>query len=243
MWVLLGGILSYIALGWGLFGVWFVVGLIRAHRPYTTRQAADAHAAAAAFLTETLPLLRPWEPAALADLSNHWEGSRASGFSSIDFQQGIVKSQGDSLAAGWLAFHLSRKGAYAFLRLATSAHEVRLDFTRDGIKIRSRGHYVGYARGRARVTYDLWDSQAQPIGTYVRFGGALKVAPYGPVVVRGRLLGEVCVMRRGRDHIFGSTPRPATQNLASDLTLEEADWLLAVVGLELMHCLREFRSP
>ena len=123
--VLLGGILSYVALAGGLFGVWFIVGLIRAHRPYTTREAADAHAAAAAFLAETLPLLRPWEPAALADLSNHWEGLRAPCFSSIDFQQGIVKGQGDPLAAGWLAFHLSRKGAYAFLRLATDSRPSR----------------------------------------------------------------------------------------------------------------------
>jgi hypothetical protein len=229
-----------------------VLSVVKHKQPYTANEATSAQAAASAFLERSVPLLEAWRPAALTDLSNHWEGTRASAFrwSHRDFQQGMLKNLSQPPSRGLLAyqptglvaFHLSCKGAYAFLRLCTSEHEVRLDFSPGTAQITSRAQGLGYARTSGRLDYELYDEAGRAIGHYRRFTDT-RYVDYAPVGVSGRVLGEVKLLHRRGDGIFRRTPRPAVRNLAPDLTPQEQDWLLAIIGLELLHNLRWVRSP
>jgi hypothetical protein len=226
-----------------LFGL-FVVGFISGFRRYTRRQAAAAIAAAEEFLSCEVPALEPWQPAMLAELSDHWEGTRARArLLSPDFQRGTIRRLSQPSGPSVLAYYLSRKGAYAFLMLCTSEYEVRVDFSPSATQVASRGRHLGYVRGRGLVTYEIWDREGRLAGRYQRFGGAWSRATHGPVELSGRLLGEVSALLHDGDAVLRNPPRPAMRNLAPDLTSDEQDWLLVAIALELLHSLRRFRAP
>ena len=223
---------------------------IRMRQPYTAEEVQRAEAQAAAFLERAVPALDVWHSAALAELPNQWQGRRAGAFSMRygDFAQGSIGSLSVPPAGllpyqdtGLLAFHLSRKNEYGFLRLCTSENEVRLDFSPGVTQITSRGRRLGAARAEGQINCELCDDTGRAIGHYRRFV-RWQFVDYVPVVVAGRVPGEIKSLQRKGDGLFRRTPQPAARNLAPSLTPEEHDWLLAVIGIELLRDLQQARS-
>ncbi|MBU0494949.1 MAG: hypothetical protein KKA73_12290 [Chloroflexi bacterium] len=211
-----------------------LLSFVKRHQPYTAQEMTQAEAKASDLVSRVGPTLWPWQPGALADVADHWEGTRGSDSLWIEWHQGTVKSLSHPASPGLLAFYLSLKGGRGFLRLYTYEHEVRLDMAPGLVHVTSRGKPLGSIRPSI-TTQTISDSTGQPIGRYQRFKGSLVSTNYGPVELCGRTVGEVNILVRRRDALFDHAPRPVIRNLLPDLSAEEEDWLLAVLALELVY--------
>jgi hypothetical protein len=211
-------------------------------RPYSAQELANAEAAATDYLDRTAPTLLPWTPDALADLSCQWQGTR--GGLLIGQHMGQVKSLGQPDQPGLLAYYLSLKGRQGLLRLRTSEREVRLDIAASGVRVTVGERSLGSINPRDGA---IFDGEGQPGGQYHRYRG-LRLASsgrYGPLEFHGRMVAEVNdVLVRGGDYFFGGdyARRPLLRNLASNLTREEENWLLALVALELYNDALRYRN-
>ncbi len=233
------------------FGLVFLLVVRQTSRPYSAQQMAQAETNATNFLAQAMPQLLSWRPEALADLAARWEGTR-SGFLPRQYQ-GTVKSLASPDQPGWLAYYLSLKGSQGLLLLRTTESEIRLDMAGTEIRVTGNGQPLG------RMPRDggaIFDPSGQPIGQYHRYQGwrwSMGSAPvtkkYGPLELHGRTVAEIsdALVRGSSPFVADSTRRPLIQNLVSDLQPEEIQWLLALVGLELLHDAlrqrRQGRSP
>jgi hypothetical protein len=97
----------------------------------------------------------------------------------------------------------------------------------------------------------IFDSEGQPIGRYHRYrglrwqvGSAPTSSRYGPLELHGRTVAEVNdgLVRSGGLLTGSAASRPLLRNLASDLSPEEENWLLALVALELYYSALRHRN-
>jgi hypothetical protein len=224
----------FMVLGFGL--VLFLI--LRQSQPYSPQEIAQAETQASDFFSLTTPNLLPWQQDALADLAARWEGTRG-GFS-VGQYQGVIKSLNQPDQTGWLACYLSRKGSQGFLSLRSSEYEVRLDITGQDVQVNVEGRSLGSINLRDGT---ILDSTGQPIGRYRRYQGLrLQVGSqplssgYGSLELHGRTVAEVSDGLIYSGALFDpGTSRSLLRNLASDLTQEEENWLLALVALEFKY--------
>lgn len=231
------GVVVLFILGTGLV----IRNLWARRQPYTASEMARAEAESSDFLSGAAAGLLPWSPDAMADLSDHWEGTRgATSAWLVERHQGVVQSLGQPGGPGRLAFFLSLKGGRGFLRLLTPEREVRLDIAPGVVHVSSRSRQLG-SMALSTTTQTFLDAAGQAVGRYHRFKGSLVRADYGPVELGGRTLAEATILVRHRDALLDRPPQAALRKLAAALSPEEEDWLLAVVGLELVYNASRYR--
>lgn len=213
-------------------------------RPFTPEETAQIDAAAEAYFAQTIPNLLPWSTPTLAGLSCCWQGERHVSFTTRR-HEGWIPSLSHPEGRGPVAFHLVQKGLYRVVHLRTSIHQVRLELEGDEGRVTGRYGTLGKVR---LADGTLLDEAGRPLGQYHHQPGRLRLtvgsAPlssrYGPVELNGRTVAELndgLVWRKGSWGIFTgeATHRPLIRRLAPDLTDEETDWLLALVGVELIY--------
>lgn len=220
--------------------------MVKRSQPYTPPEMAQVEAAAAAHAAHSSPALLPWTRAALADLACQWRGSQ--GGLTVGRYEGQVTSISQPQAAGWLTFYLSLKGRQGVLRLRTSEREVQLAIERERLGVAVNGQALGSLRESDGT---IPDSGEQPIGCYQRYrglrwtmGSRSLSARYGPVELRGRRVAEVSdsLNRGGGPFSAGEAGRPLIRLCVADLTDEEENWLLALVGAELYYAALRARN-
>lgn len=233
---------SFALLGFGLV----TLMILRQSQPYSAQEMAQAEANASEFFSRTVPTLLPWQPGALTDLSCQWQGTRG-GFT-IGGYQGVIRSLSNPEGQSLLAFSLSLKGSRGFLRLHTSDREVRLDIEADEVRVAVGGQPLGSIHMREGT---IFDSGGQPIGRYQRYrglrwqvGSAPTSSRYGPLELYGRTVAEINdgLVRSGGLLTGNAASRPLVRSLAPDLTLEEENWLLALIALELYYSALRHRN-
>jgi len=141
---------------------------------------------------------------------------------------------------------------------------VRLDIEANEARVTVGGQTLGSIR---LCEGTIFDSGRQPIGRYHRYrgwrwqvGSAPTSSRYGPVELYGRTVAEVNdglirggglltgsaasrpLMRNPSTALRQSSGQGSGQGLASDLTPEEENWLLALVALELYHSALRHRN-
>jgi len=124
---------------------------------------------------------------------------------------------------------------------------MRLDIKANEMQVIAGDQFLGSIRLNKGT---IFDSGGQPIGHYHRYrglrwqvGSAPVSSRYGPVELYGRTVAEVndSLVRSG-PWAGGAASRPLVRNLVPDLTPGEANWLLAIVALELCYSALRFRN-
>ncbi len=209
------------------------------------------------FLVQVGGRLLPWRGDALADLAAHWRGNwRLVTGAGIRGQfQGVVKSLGQPEAEGWLAFHLDRPEAKrARLVMRTSGKEFTFDVRLEAaFPMRGEVDILLDGRPFGRIHLpdgDLLDAEGRAIGHYRRprltvHTVGMVPQSYTPIVIGERTIAELtCLWMRLPGRFKGRfyysftplpTPWPALRNIASEISPEEENWLLSLVGLELFY--------
>jgi hypothetical protein len=207
---------------------------IKRSGPYTAEEAAQAETEAQAFLSSAVPTLLPWGPGSLADVADRWQGTRPSWRTGkIDSERGTIGSVSQPEGPAHLAFAISRKGVRGFVRLCTCQHELRLEVLGRSVNVTCRGVPLGAATGGGLVKITYMDASRQVIGFYDRRFFSESGDPYGHIVVRDHVLGQlkkIVIDAWG----FRHPPGPILRNVAPHLTQDEEDWLLAGIATELL---------
>jgi hypothetical protein len=191
-----------------------------------------------AYLDQQTRLLRPWQPGALGDLSNRWDGWwRRVGNSG--YSHGLLRSLSQPDTA-WAVFllerHTFRSGV---LQLRISARTVALTIQGGGQFDQNatvEALVDGQPAGRVTLPGGEWfDAQGQPVGRYARrVAMKLRDVAYQPVIVGGRTLGEITDIWIRQPNATRQ-PFPALRNVAADLSAGEEAWLLIALGVELYY--------
>jgi len=215
-------------------------------RPPSPQQQASAANAAQVDREESVATLLPWSTQCLGDLACQWRGTRTLALVGSEYR-GQIASLSDPQGSSALAFHLSGKGRQGVLRLWTSDRQMQLDFRADGSTSVS-----GCLVGSIRPDGELLDSAGQSIGAYPRrrgfrfVMGSIPVAPrYTSAELNRRAVAEINegLVRRSGPFAASAATRPLIHNLRADVTREEEDWLIALIGLELIYNVRrEFNA-
>jgi hypothetical protein len=198
------------------------------------------------FFTETTPHLLRWENKAPADLSAFLEFSRHTTPGNIH-ACGKVMSLSKPDAPGWLAYDLlieKRKGA---LVLKSSDCNWRLGFLSLISKetpVEVDGRALGTIR-QERNEILLLSPSGTPVGKYLQhqfIGSSFGLSKYaqtpyfGAVELNGHLLGEVNRNPILLKQLVGNPKaHPLVKNLAGELSREDEQWLVALVGWEIMY--------
>ncbi len=227
-----------------LFGVFFL--FFKKSRAISTQVAQDLSQSGDEYFAEVTPQLLPWEATALADLSAYLEYSSHAGRGRVH-ARGKVKSLSRPDAPGWLAFDLRIENFKGAMILKSAECDWQLQFlglTAKETPVEVDGVPLGSIQ-QARQEVLLLSPDDRPIGCYRQYqllgglGGLTKRAqtPYfGPVELNGRFLAEL-----NRNPILlkpltgKALPPPLVKNLAANLTAEKEQWLVALVGWEILY--------
>jgi hypothetical protein len=228
------------AVGLGLFFLFF-----KTTRAISTRVRQDLSQSSAEYFAESAPQLLPWQATALADLSACLEYSSFAKFGRLH-ARGKVKSLTQPDAFGWLVFDLlienfkgvmilkSTEYCWQLGFLGLMAKEIPVDV--NGVPL---GSIQQTGQGILLVTAD-----GQAIGNYQQhrllggLGGLTEYAqkPYfGPIELNGRPIAQLNRNPILLKSLIGKTSPPLVKNLAADLTAEEVQWLMALVGWEILY--------
>ncbi len=210
-------------------------------RPLSPRARADAQSAAQVDRETSASALLSWSTHRLSDLACQWRGTRSLALVGSEYQGEIV-SLSNPKGANALAFRLSAKGRAGVLQLWTSDRQMQLDFRAD-----DSASISGCLAGTILPDGKLLDSAGRPVGNSRRhqgFGllmGSIPIAPRDtPVELNGRMVAEINegLIRGSGPFAAGAATRPLVRGLRADVTREEEDWLLAIIGLELIFDVR-----
>ena len=227
-----------------------VLGVIflffRKFRSVSTQVAQDLSQSDDEFFAEVVPQLLPWEATALADLSAYLEYSRHASPGRVH-ARGKVKSLSRPDSPGWLAFDLRIEKFKGAMILKSAECDWQLQFlglTAKEVPVEVNGAPLGTIQ-EAQKEILLLSTDRRPIGRYKQrqllggIGGLTKYAqnPYfGPVELKERSLAE---LNRNpillKPLIGNASPPPLVKNLAANLTAEEEQWLVSLVGWEILY--------
>jgi hypothetical protein len=226
------------------FGVVFL--FFKKSRAISTQAAQDLSQSSDEYFAEVTPQLLPWEATAPADLSAYLEYSSHAGRGRVH-ARGKVKSLSRPDAPGWLAFDLHIENFKGTMILKSAECDWQLQFlglTAKETPVEVNGVPLGSIQ-QAREEILLLSADDRAIGRYRQhqllggLGGLTKYAqtPYfGPVELSGRCLAE---LNRNpillKPLIGNASPPPLVKNLAANLTAEEEQWLVALVGWEILY--------
>ena len=187
------------------------------------------------------PSLLPWGGHALADFSSQVEHAGRSALGKLEYR-GTIQSLSNPQSPR-AAFDLRLQIAKGSLQLHTARYRLQLDYSGIGstsTQVFENEAPFGIIQDGRQIL--LQDSQERPWGVYHQHKLPLGLEPtdinikayYGPVELNGKLIGELnrnpLLTRRRRSAIVFY---PLFQKLASDLSIEQEIWLLALVGWEL----------
>lgn len=234
-----------------LFGVgWMFSKFIRRGEPVFQSANRALAEDSGNYFTEAQNQLLPWEPDALHDFAAHLaiEGRRIG--PSLHYR-GTLKSLKQPETFGWLAFDLQLKFGKGSMKVCTAQSAYQIEIAPNTAKVRVDGIPLGQIHTRGdEIT--LLGVDGRPLGryqhqrTYLGLRVSVKVyylrpgyfdPTYSPVEVGGRQVAEFNNNLILSQHLkFSQKPVPQVyQNLASDISSEELDWLLALLGLEIYY--------
>jgi hypothetical protein len=193
------------------------------------------------YLFDSAAQMQSWQAGALADFSSHLEifGRRIAW--SLHYR-GALKSLSQPEAFGWLAFDLQIERTKGQIELRTEQSTYLLEIKGAVLDVRVDGQPLGALQARGSIV-TLLGANARPVGGYQRpsrgwglsLGGDYLKPTYAPVRVRKRQVAEFnnnMLLSKHLKLLKGDIP-PLYRNLASDLSAEESDWLLALLGFEI----------
>jgi hypothetical protein len=232
----------------GIAGLFFgVIALfIKKSRAISTQVSQDLSQSGDEYFAEVGPRLLPWEASAPGDFSAYLEYSSRAGRGRV-FARGKVKSLTRPEAPGWLAFDLRIEGFKGVMILKSAESDWQLQFlglTARKTPVEVEGVPLGSIQ-QAHKEVLLLSPDDQPIGRYQQhqllggLGGLTKWAqtPYfGSVALHGRSVADL-----NRNPILlkprtgNAPPPPLVKNLAAFPTAEEEQWLVALVGWEILY--------
>ncbi len=201
--------------------------------------------------------LRPWSPAAWADLSSRWEGwwlNRTSIGRSDGYTQGIVASYQDPKGPGWIAFtiqrHQARSGPIVLktsqqrveLRVTSKSHldkNIQVVTTIDG---QENGSIAVIApsciyRSKEGAVEARWIAEVRWNNEkFVLNRLTSRDVGYDTLTVNGRDIAAITDTWIRYPHPESITPfHPALQSVVRDLTPIEQNILLIALGLGLYY--------
>jgi hypothetical protein len=219
---------------------------IKKSRSISTQAAQDLSQSRDEFFAEVTPQLLRWETAALVDLSAYLEYSSHTGIGHVH-ARGKVKSIGQPGAPGWLAFDLRIENRKGDMVLKSAASDWQLQFL--GVTAKEtpvevdRMPWGTIQQAPKEVLLLAYDKR--PVGRYRQhqfLGGLVGLTKYaqtpyfGPVDLNGRFLAELnCNPILLKPLVGNFFPPRLVRNLADNLTAEEEEWLVALVGWEILY--------
>jgi hypothetical protein len=245
------GCLGFVLMGAVFLGVFFF--FIKAFTGVSSKASRELSQPAEKYFAEITPQLLPWTSEALADLSAYLAYSRRGRRGKLH-ARGVVKSLSQPDSAGRLAFDLQIQRAKGtmlqwegamILKSDSRAWRLRfLGLTHKETPVEIDGTPLGTIQDRGKEIL-LLDPDSQPVGCYRQYqlvggiGGLTKYAQtpcFGPLELHQRHIAD---LNRNplllRPLIGGEPAPPLVTNLASDLRADEAQWLVALVGWEILY--------
>ncbi len=254
MTVLLVGILAFFC--FGLLFFLLIASIIVAAFIVSTRRLSRTFGEAgrvlgtdtATYFADAVGTLLPWDSSAWSDLSSHLEMSGIAKPGSVHYR-GAIKSLSQPQERGWLVYEMRLKWrADGMLVLRTSAHALQLTLQNNSassVQVLADGIPLGSLREQGG-DIALFNTMGQPIGKYNRYRRKLQWRPYGvedvepgygALAIGDRQLAEMnCNLIPNQYVAQLAQPIPALlRNVAPDVTSQEEDWLLALIGLEVYY--------
>ena len=232
----------------GFAALFFVViyFFFKKSRSISTQVTQDLSQTSQDFFADMTSQLIPWETKALSDLSAYLEYSSRTRPGRIN-ARGRIKSLDQPDASGWLAFELRIENFKGTLTLKSTQSDWQLNFlglTARETQVEVEGLPLGTIQ-QALKTVLLLSSDNRQIGTYHQhrllggIGGLTNYAqtPYfGSVTLFGLFLAE---LNRNpillKPLIGDKIAPPLVKDVIMDLTREGENWLVALVGWEILY--------